>query len=156
VTRGTRPKKPTSSRGFASEAPGARGSWESWGLKTEIFFSLFKTAATTKNKNKNKFYFILFYFSSGRICVHRVGASRDVIKDDFGGKLPFGRPFRPDVRGRRPDVRGRPRLPRGRVFTIRGRGKNRVCADARVCPCGRTCVRPDTSASARKRNKFKK
>jgi hypothetical protein len=23
---------------------------------------------------------------------------RDVIKDDFGGKLPSGRPFRPDVR----------------------------------------------------------
>jgi hypothetical protein len=41
---------------------------------------------------------------------------RDVIKHDFGGKLPSGRPFRPDVRAR-------PRLPRGR-------GKNRVRADA--------------------------
>jgi hypothetical protein len=29
VTRGTRPKKPSSSRGFA------RGTWGSWGLKTE-------------------------------------------------------------------------------------------------------------------------
>jgi hypothetical protein len=51
----------------------------------------------------------------------------DVIKDDFGGKLPSGRP---DVHGRRPDVRPRPRLPRGRVFTVRRRGKNRVRADA--------------------------
>jgi hypothetical protein len=25
---------------------------------------------------------------------------RDVIKDDFGGKLPSGSPFRPDVRAR--------------------------------------------------------
>jgi hypothetical protein len=48
---------------------------------------------------------------------------RDVIKDDFGGKLPSGRPFRPDVRAR-------PRLSRGRVFTVRGRGKNRVRANA--------------------------
>jgi hypothetical protein len=61
---------------------------------------------------------------------------RDVIKDDFGEKLPPGRPFRPDVRGRRPDVRARPRLPRGRgficrrVFTVRRRGKNCVRADA--------------------------
>jgi hypothetical protein len=38
VTRGIRPKKPSSSRGFACEA---RGSWGSWGLKTEnrTFFS---------------------------------------------------------------------------------------------------------------------
>jgi hypothetical protein len=41
MTRGTRPKKPSSSRGFAREARGARGtrgsggSWGSWGLKTE-------------------------------------------------------------------------------------------------------------------------
>jgi hypothetical protein len=68
---------------------------------------------------------------------------RDVIKDDFGGKLPSGCPFRPDVRGRRPNVRVRPRLPRrrgftcgrvftrGRVFTVCRRGKNRVRADAK-------------------------
>jgi hypothetical protein len=39
VTRGTRPKKPSSSRGFAHEAHGARGVrgfWGFWGLKTEI------------------------------------------------------------------------------------------------------------------------
>jgi hypothetical protein len=52
VTRGTRPKKPSSSRGFAHEA---RGAWRSWGLKTEnqiFFFSLFKIAATTKKIKK--------------------------------------------------------------------------------------------------------
>jgi hypothetical protein len=43
VTRGTRPKKPSSSRGFAHGAQGAWGSWGSWGLKTKnqkpnIFF----------------------------------------------------------------------------------------------------------------------
>jgi hypothetical protein len=45
VTRGTRPKKPSSSRGFAREARGSRG------LKTEnrFFFSLFKPATTAKN-----------------------------------------------------------------------------------------------------------
>src|SRR5665811_1290988 len=45
VTRGTRPKKPSSSRGFAREARGARGArgaWGSWGLKTEnrTFFGM--------------------------------------------------------------------------------------------------------------------
>jgi hypothetical protein len=50
-------------------------------------------------------------------------SGRDVIKDDFGGKLPSGRP--------------RPRLPRGRGFTrrrdftVRRRGKNRIRADAK-------------------------
>jgi hypothetical protein len=47
VTRGSRPKKPSSSRSFAHEACGAwrtRGSRGSWGLKTEnrtLFSSLF-------------------------------------------------------------------------------------------------------------------
>jgi hypothetical protein len=68
--------------------------------------------------------------------------TRDVIKDDFEGKLPSGRPFRPDVRAR-------PRLPRGRgftcgrVFTVRQRGKNRVRADAGVRPRGHERVRAD-------------
>jgi hypothetical protein len=38
VTRGTRLKKPSSSRGFAREARGAQGVWGVWGfwgLKTE-------------------------------------------------------------------------------------------------------------------------
>jgi hypothetical protein len=52
---------------------------------------------------------------------------RDVIKDDFGGKLPFGRPFRPDVRARPRLPRGRG-FTRGRVFTVRRCGKNRVRA----------------------------
>jgi hypothetical protein len=50
VTRGTRPKKPSSSRGFAREARGARGSR---GLKTEnrkpnIFFPLFSSRQLPK------------------------------------------------------------------------------------------------------------
>jgi hypothetical protein len=83
---------------------------------------------------------------------------RDVIKDDFRGKLPSGR--RPDVRARPCLPRGR-RFTRGRVFTVRGRGKNRVRADARVCPRGHERVRADTAqrlrgrwaASARTRKK---
>jgi hypothetical protein len=51
-------------------------------------------------------------------------------------KITSERPFRPDVRAR-------PRLPRGRVFTVRGRSKNRVRADAGLRPRGRS------SASAR-------
>jgi hypothetical protein len=62
VPRGTRPKKPSSSRGFAREARGAQGSGGSWGLKTknQIFFSfLFKTATTTK---KYIYLFIYLFF----------------------------------------------------------------------------------------------
>jgi hypothetical protein len=54
VTRGTRPKKPSSSRSFAREARGAQGSWR---LKTEnqnFFFSF----PAGNNYQKN----ILFYF----------------------------------------------------------------------------------------------
>jgi hypothetical protein len=50
VTRGTRLKKPSSSRGFAREAHGARGSRGSWGLKTEnqtFFSSLFQRRVRT-------------------------------------------------------------------------------------------------------------
>jgi hypothetical protein len=67
VTRGTRPKKPSSSRGFAHEACGARGSWGSWGLKTEnqtFFSSLFQQPTT-------KFYFYFYFFcaSARTSCV---------------------------------------------------------------------------------------
>jgi hypothetical protein len=55
---------------------------------------------------------------------------RDVIKDEIGGKLPSGRPFCPDVRGRPCLPRGRG-FTRGRVYTVRRRGKNRVRADAK-------------------------
>jgi hypothetical protein len=69
VTRGTRPKKTSSSRGFACEARGALGAWGaggsggSWGSKTEILFSLFlfKPATTTKNKLKVIFYYYYFF-----------------------------------------------------------------------------------------------
>jgi hypothetical protein len=50
VTRGTRPKKPSSSHGFAREAHGTRGTWGSWGLKTEHFFPLFSSSQQPKNK----------------------------------------------------------------------------------------------------------
>jgi hypothetical protein len=56
VTRGTRPKKPSSSRGFAR---GARGAW---GLKTENrnFFLSFQDGNNYQKKKKT--IFILFYF----------------------------------------------------------------------------------------------
>jgi hypothetical protein len=55
---------------------------------------------------------------------------------------------------------GRPRLPRGRgftrrrVFTVRGRGKNRVRADARVRPCGHERVSADAAQHPRGREIF--
>jgi hypothetical protein len=57
VTRGTRPKKPSSSRGFARETRGAWGAWGSWGLKTEnrnYFFLL------SRWQQLPQIYFILF------------------------------------------------------------------------------------------------
>jgi hypothetical protein len=64
VTRETRPKKPSSSRGFAREARGAWGVREVRGLKTENRklkiekkFSLSKLATTTKF-----FYFLFFIY----------------------------------------------------------------------------------------------
>jgi hypothetical protein len=67
VTRGTRLKKPSSSQGFARKAHrarGARGAWGSWGIENRTFFSSLFQQATTQNKKKSIFYFILFYFSS--------------------------------------------------------------------------------------------
>jgi hypothetical protein len=66
--------------------------------------------------------------------------NRDVIKDEIGGKLPSGRPFRPDVRARPclPCGRG---FTRGRVFTVCGHGKNCVRADAQVRPRGRKKIK---------------
>jgi hypothetical protein len=72
VTRGTRPRKP-SSRGFACEARGAwgtrgtRGSRGSWGLKTEYFFLLFSNSQ--QPKKLFKIFYFLFYFIFLR--VHR-------------------------------------------------------------------------------------
>jgi hypothetical protein len=59
VTRGTRSKKPSSSRGFAY---GARGAWGAWGMKTEnrtFFSSLFEEAIT-----KFCFFVFLFFFQT--------------------------------------------------------------------------------------------
>jgi hypothetical protein len=62
VTRGTRPKKPSSSCGFACEARAARGVqgfwgfWGFWGLKTENckFFLSFQASNNYQKKLKNK------------------------------------------------------------------------------------------------------
>jgi hypothetical protein len=51
VTRGTRPKKPFSSRGFACEARGSSGSW---GSKTEHFFFFFSSRQLPKKKLKRR------------------------------------------------------------------------------------------------------
>jgi hypothetical protein len=52
VTKGTRPKKPSSSRGFARVNGGV---WGTWGLKTEnqTFFSSLFQQATTKEKRRS-------------------------------------------------------------------------------------------------------
>jgi hypothetical protein len=64
VPRGTRPKKPSSSRSFAREACGAWGSWGPWGLKTgnrkpNICFLSFPA---TNNQKKLIFIFIIYLF----------------------------------------------------------------------------------------------
>jgi hypothetical protein len=82
VTRGTRLKKLSSSRGFARKA---RGAWGSWGLKTEIFFSLFKPATTTNFcLLKIKLLFIIYYLY---FCV-RIRAVA-VFTASADGKNPF-------------------------------------------------------------------
>jgi hypothetical protein len=61
VTRGTRPKKPSSSHGFTREARGARGAWGAWGLKTEnrtFFSSLFQQPTTKKIIIFKLFFFV--------------------------------------------------------------------------------------------------
>jgi hypothetical protein len=69
VTRGTRPKKPSSSHGFARGARGTRGSWGSWGSKTKnqkpnIFFLSFPT---TNNQKKFVYLFIYLFCTSARM-----------------------------------------------------------------------------------------
>jgi hypothetical protein len=70
VTRGTRPKKPSSSRGFAREARGVRGFR---GLKTENrkpktenckFFLSFQAG----NNYQKNYYYYYFIFSRPRGC----------------------------------------------------------------------------------------
>jgi hypothetical protein len=77
VTRGTRPKKPSSSRGFAREARGAwgaLGSWGSSGLKTE-FFSLFSRREQLPKKYIYLFIYIylLLLFASALGCIRADG-----------------------------------------------------------------------------------
>jgi hypothetical protein len=108
VTKGTRPKKPSSSRGFAREARGASGVWGFWGfwglktknqkLKIEKNFSLSKLATTTK-----KYLFIFF-----RVCADAPCFTPGNFKKDATVRLSHGRPcgHRPIVR---PSVRKRPR-----------------------------------------------
>jgi hypothetical protein len=136
VTRGTRPKKPSSSRGFAREARKARGVWGFWGLKTENRklkidknFSLSKPARTTK-KNLLLFYFIFRvrangYASARTHCRIRADASACArtplvffftpgnFKKDATVRLSHGRP-----RGHRPIVR--PSVRNVRVTTLMG------------------------------------
>jgi hypothetical protein len=96
--------------------------------------------------------------AGGRPLVAGRGSTRDVIKDDIGGKLPSGRPFRLDVRAR-------PRLSRGRGFPADGflpsaevvktasvRTLGCVRADAAQRPRGHSCG----SAPTRKKIKNKK
>jgi hypothetical protein len=61
--------------------------------------------------------------------VENQGDTRDVIKDDFGGKLLSGRPHASAFTPRRGFIRGR-------VFTVCQRGKNRVRTDAPQLPRG--------------------
>jgi hypothetical protein len=70
VTRGTRPKKPSSSRGFAREARGARGTGGSWGLKTKNrIFILFFPAGN------NYQIFIFIFQASARMRTQPVCAN---------------------------------------------------------------------------------
>jgi hypothetical protein len=85
-------------------------------------------------------------------CQHKWSLVRihntDVIKNDFGGKLPSGRPFRPDVRPRPRLSRGCG-FTRGRVLTVRRHHKKRVRADATMRPRERRDASAWTPMSAR-------
>jgi hypothetical protein len=96
VTRGTRPKKPSSSRGFARGACGARGtrgtreSWGSWGSKTEHFFPLFSSSQQLKEFFLFIFYFFIFFRASPQMRLYPRG--RACICADAGARL-HGRIF---------------------------------------------------------------
>jgi hypothetical protein len=67
VTKGTRLKKPSSSRGFARKARGTRGTrgtqgaWGSWGLRTENQFFFFSSQQQLPKKKIFKI-FLKFFF----------------------------------------------------------------------------------------------
>jgi hypothetical protein len=110
-------------------------------LESYLFYAILITLAPTPTQSNN-----LIVENSTQWTISLINklleipnplpTDRDVIKDEIGRKLPSGRPFRPDVRARPRLPRGRG-FTRGRVFTVRGRGKNRVRADSRVRPRGR-------------------
>jgi hypothetical protein len=122
VTRGTRPKKPSSSRVFAREARGV------WGLKTENCKFLSFQAGNNYQKNLNKilFYFILYFFiyfflafarTANSVRRERRGEGREVMRASartFGrvhadGFLPR---IKPHPRGKRGYGRTTGRRPR--------------------------------------------
>jgi hypothetical protein len=90
VTRGTRPKKPSSSRGFA------RGAWGAWGLKTEnrtFFSSLFNP--TTQKKLKLLLFFERLRGHSPSAQTHqpiREGGEGEGEGEGQGGKRVGPRP----------------------------------------------------------------
>jgi hypothetical protein len=160
VTRGTRLKKPSSSRGFARKACGARGVWGFWGLKTKNQKFLSFEAGNNYQKNK---YIYIFFFSRARgrsptaDCV-RGGGRRG--GEGRGGEGGGGREC--VFLSRRPCPRGRVLLPararlHGRVVAsaqmqLFARTRSAVHADARVCLRGRAmsartccCIRADAS-----------
>jgi hypothetical protein len=119
VTRGTRPKKPSSSRDFACEFYGARGVWEVWGfwgLKTENCKFLFFQAGNNYQK-KILFFIFIFIF----IFFPRVRANHRL----------------------RPQGRGK-----GREGEVRG-GRKCVRPRRRPCPHGRWGASADALMSAR-------
>jgi hypothetical protein len=63
VTRGTRPKKPSSSCSFAREA------WGAWGLKTENQ-NLFLSFQDSNKYLKNNFKFFFIFFASASARTH--------------------------------------------------------------------------------------
>jgi hypothetical protein len=115
VTRGTRPKKPSSSRGFAHEARRSRGSWGSWGLKTEFFF-LFSSRQQLPKK-----IIIIIIFSSVRVRADAARSCRQQTASagEGGGE---GRRGREQMR------------PRGRAVSAWTQGCVRVVAS--VLPLG--------------------
>jgi hypothetical protein len=127
VTRGTRPEKPSSSRGFAREARGAWGFWDFGDRKPKIVNCNFFLSFQAGNNYqiylffKYFFYFLFLFcfFACARIAVGREG--------EGGGE---GREVRPH---RRP-------CPRGRWGA--SAQTHHVRADARMRPRRRECFTP--------------
>jgi hypothetical protein len=131
VTRRTRLKKPSSSRGFARGARGTRGSWGSWGLKTENR-TFFLAANIQKKFNFLIFNFYFFACLHGRNSpsaqgeregVQREGEGKEMTSSARTGLCPHGCIV----------ASARTRL------CLRGRSG--LSARTRSCPCRRIHVR---------------